>query len=96
MVPLLRKCPGAAVCLCVQLGRTFSGPKTMDENYVKGQHILQTIGFAVRLSCVAAPLSPWPDLTVIPAHASCRHLQPALSGVTVSSSTKSQTPACDC
>ncbi len=45
------------VCLCVQLGRTFSGPKHIDENYVKGQHILQTIGFSVRLSWVAAPLT---------------------------------------
>ena len=44
----------------VQLGRTFSGPKHMDENYIKGQHILQTVGFSVRMLCGAHNLMPMP------------------------------------
>ena len=91
MLPLLHRCSDAAVCLIVQLGRTFSGPKHMDENYVKGQHILQTIGFAVRLFGGAAPLSPCPGSLVTSAHASWRHLQPPFRGGIVRSSAKSQT-----
>ena len=32
----------------MQLGQSFSGPKTVDENYLKGRHVLKTVGFAVR------------------------------------------------
>lgn len=41
----------------LQLGQSFSGPKIVDENYVRGRLVLETVGFTVR-PCLIPTLCP--------------------------------------
>ena len=41
----------------LQLGQSFSGPKIVDENYVRGRLVLETVGFTVR-PCLIPTLFP--------------------------------------